>query len=258
MKESIFSNGTLSFKGVAISTLPTNFSTPYSLDLNDSLIETLPEGLFVRGDLIIGNAKIESLPNGLYIGKNLIMLDKELAIPNDIIIGGKIVTKNNIIEPPFQKEHMIITDDNKKVVFQNTRTIKATMINDYYFPEVIFYNGIDLKQNAVQFTEEGNTHTLFCENEHDGLRRINWKRAEVMGLYSFSNYDIDEYRTVDELEKIYFTCTGACKKGIESFKKDKNINKDSLYTIRQLGEMVKNYDDGQLSKEVFLEFFKLN
>ena len=258
MEKKFIENDIMSLGGTFIKELTENFSTSHSLDLTDSLIEKLPDNLMVAKDLIIGNAKIKELPKNTRVGRNLIMLDNFLPIPADIIIGGNIITKNAIIEPPFQKNNMLIVN-NKRISYRKKKICynERIVAEDFYYPQVYYYYGIDPQNSAIEFSENGKTYIFPCKNLKEGFYKIDWQRAENFGIRKYQDYNVDEFRTVEELKEIYQTCTGACESGIIKFKKLLNIDDNSLYTIRQLGDMVSKLDWVRGSVVIFFKFFNL-
>lgn len=259
MEKKLIDNSTMNLNGVLLKELPEGFKVCGSLDLTDSFLEALPNNLLVYGNLVIGNSKIDKLPSGLKIGGDLIMTDKTLPIPADIIVGGNIINHGTIIEPPFKPDNMIFTINHQRVTFKNKKVVYSEnyIEEDYFYPEVYYYFGVDPKKSAIEFTENNKTYIFSCSSLKDGFEKIDWQRAENFGIRKYYNYDVDEFRTVEELKEIYQTCTGACESGIIKFKKLLNIDDNSLYTIRQLGDMVSKLDWVHGSVIIFFKFFNL-
>lgn len=259
MEKQLVDNNVMSLKGVLLKELPENFRATGSLDLTGSLIEKLPDNTLIYDDLIIGDSKLEKLPSGLKIGGNLIMADKTLPIPADIVIGGNIINNGTIIEPPFKPDNMIFTTNNQRVSFRNKKIVYSEnyITEDYFYPEVSYYFGINPNKSAIEFTEDGKTYIFSCSSPREGFEKIDWQRAENFGIHKYQDYNVDEFRTVEELKEIYQTCTGACESGIVKFKKLLNIDDNSLYTIRQLGDMVSKLDWVRGSVVIFFKFFNL-
>ena len=259
MERPLVKDDVMYLKDTLLKKLPNKYTVTRSLDLTDSIFEELPDDMLIYKDLIIGNSKIKSLPKGLKIGRDLIMKDSVLGIPPDIVIGGRIVYENTSIEPPFQKDSMIITDDGKRVTFRKKKICHEAnqVANDYFYPEVYYYFGIDPKNSAIEFTENDKHYLLSCTGVKDGFRQVDWIRAKNFGVDYYKDYNIDSLRTVDELKTIYQTCTGACESGIKKFKEELNVDDNKLYTIRQLGKMVESKDWVNGPALVFFEFFDL-
>ena len=258
MERKLVENGIMKMSGLSL-TLPENFKVNYSLDLTDSEILQLPNGLNVEGSLILGNSKINALPSKLIVGEDLIMTT-ELKIPEDALIGGFIITPNRKNPAPLRKNHFITTDDQLVVIYRNEKIVTEERIHDfedYYFPKTTYYQNINKNyKNAIKYIEDNKTYVLSCKDLKDGFYKIYWNRAKVFGIDKYKNYDIYEPRTVKELEEIYYTCTGACGKGISKFLKDFNIDKNKKYTIKELMDMVEKTRHSP--KVVFLEFFGQN
>jgi hypothetical protein len=153
---------------------------------------------------------------------------------------------------------MVITDENIRVSFrEKKKTTQEKVIEDYYYPTVYYYYGIDPNKNAIEFEENGKTHILFCSSPKEGYEKIDWVRALDAGMGKYTDYDVDQFRTPAELEEIFKTCTGSCDSGIFQFKKFFEVDEDALYTIRQAGRMIQEYNYVKGAIKVFFKFFNL-
>lgn len=256
-------NGIMYLKNAFVPYLPENFKTEYSLDCTDSELTFLPNGLEVGGDLIIGNAYIEELPERLIVGGNINMIQKELPLPKDAIVGGKIITPFSEYIPPHPEGHYIKTDDGIEVLYRNVKilTQEDIIADDFYYPELRYYKNLNPSMNiaAVQYTENGQTYTFSCTGVKDAKSKVDWHRAKLKGIDKYESYDIDELRSVTELKSIYQTCTGACETGVKRFLEEFKIDMNKKYTIRELRRMVMHLPfPGGSSKMVFLEYFNPN
>lgn len=259
----LIQNGTMYLKNIMLPYLSENFKTEYSIDCTDSDLTFLPDGLEVGGDLIIGNAYIEELPKGLIVGGNIIMLEKELKLPQDAIVGGKVITPTNEYYPSFPVGHYIKTDDGFDIIYRKVRilTPEDIIADDFYYPELRYYKSLNPKTSisAVQYTENGQTYTFSCQGVKDAKSKVDWHRAKIKGIDQYKDYNIDELRTVAELKEIYQVCTGACESGVRRFLKEFNIDLEKKYTIRELRRMVMHLPfPGGSAKMVFLEYFNPN
>lgn len=258
--KNIIRDNTMYLEDVILSSLPENFKCRYSLDCNNSSITQLPNGLEVCGDLIIGNAYIEDLPSGLIVFGDIHMEEKDIPLPKDALVGGQVYDKNGVYTPVLHTDHYIKADDGKGIFYKKSETIisESDLPLDYYYPKILFYKNLNPKENIhiVEYTENGITYRLSCDSLSDGVNKVNWNRAKINGIDRFKDYDIDEPRTVEELKQIYQVCTGACESGIVDFMQKYNIDKNKLYSIRQLRFMVMNMKiTAGRSKSVFLEYF---
>ena len=255
----LINNDVMYFKDVILDTLPANFNCLQSLDLSDSHIAQIGDGLVVNGDLIISNAPLEGLPARLVVTQDLIMLDHVLPIPLDALIGGKIIVPEGEINPAIPASHIIHCDDGTDVIYRYVTIVKHEdhRPDDYDYPEILYYPHINpAKLGAARYIENNVTYTLSCMSANDGIDKVNWKRAEVAGLYTLTGLDVDEPRSVAELSKIYQICTGACVSGIKTFIEIMKVDPASTYTLRELYHMVQHYHrDRSVSKKIFLEFF---
>lgn len=263
MREPLIKDGVMYLKNIFLSALPENFKTEHSLDCTDCDLTFLPDGLEVEGDLILGNAYIEELPNRLIVWGNVYMQERELLIPEDAVIGGKVFTPKLIFQPPAPKGHYIETDDGIGIIYRNVKilTQEDVIADDFYYPELRWYKNISptAEYNAVSYTENGKTYTFSCGGAKDAKYKVDWHRAILKGINNYIDYDIDEPRTVAELKEIYQVCTGACETGIKRFFAEFNIDMNKKYTIREARRMVMHLPfPGGSAKKVFLEFFDPN
>ena len=257
----ILNDNTLYLKDIIINSLPEGFSTSHSLDCSNSTLTSLPIGLEVGGDLILTESKITALPARLVVGNNVITDANSIFIPSDALIGGKITTAGGQQIPPFQFKHWIESDDGVGIYYKKTVMVmrEDIILDDFYYPEVVFYQNICPTSNIhiVSYTENDKTYKLVCSGIVDAKEVVDWHRASLKGIDKYKDYNIDELRTVDELKEIYFVCTGTCNSGIKDFLEVFHIDETKKYTIRQVREMILRLPfKARSAKNVFIDFFE--
>lgn len=244
-------NGIMSLANIYIKNLPIGFKCEFSLDLTNSLIKELPKKLSVKNDLILGNSGINKLPEDIFVGGNIITDLEELNIPDTTIIGGKIITKNKEFFPEVNKNNIIYTLNGDRIVFNYKKNINKDL-------EMVYYKNANpwSMTNAIKYRENYKTFVIPCSGLKDGVQKVELNRAKIRGIYEFSNYDINELRSVEELEIIYWVCTNSCVNGIKRFKDFFNIDENKKYSIKYLIELIKSYKKEKLpNKDIFLNLF---
>lgn len=261
MSEKVFKNNTLYLKDIIINKLPDGFRINGSLNCLDCELSVLPKGLNVTEDLIIDTKYIKELPKEMIIGRNIIMEPNIIPIPNDALIGGKIISSNKTYVPPLPKNHYIILDSTlEPIIYKKCYIIsKENFVpNDYYLPEIKFYKNINKdKTSAVEYREKGITYILPATNPKDAKYQVDLHRAKINGIDKYINYDIYEPRKVSELKQIYQICTSACETGIKKFLIDFNIDENKKYTLFEVTEMLKTLPStsDNTANKIFINFF---
>lgn len=257
-------------KKIILNKLPNNYSFNNSLSLDGSSIAELPEGLVVKGNLYIGDAPITKLPKKLTIGGYLDLRNSNVeeigedTVACHILFNKKLNTrrvyysnKKDLI--PMIANRFVVTDNKLVIPFSSFKRTKFHSYGDEDGRQplyCVFYKGLYNKYNAICYSENGKRIIAECPDLHEGVRIIErWRLYINRDTSKYDSWSVNDLHTVDELIELYETITDACVPGIDTFIKEKNVDRNALYPVSWILENTQGYEHAHFNY-LFEEYWK--